>query len=89
MERVLAFLLVQANQPGIRYFTLKDPDPEPTYVWVILNAFFFIGVMMLVMISLGMVFGGFRYWLLAKFPNNRFNGTDEEDLLHSFRLSDR
>ena len=89
MERVLAFLLLQANQPAIRYFTLKDPNPDPSYVWVILNAFFFIGVMLIVMITLGTIFGGFRYWLLTKFPNNKFNGIDEEDLLHSFRLSDR
>ena len=89
MERFFQFLHLQANQPAVRYFTLKDPNPEPSYVWVILNAFFFIGVMLLVMITLGTIFGGFRYWLLTKFPNNKFNGTDEEDLLHSFRLNDR
>ncbi len=89
MERFFTFLLLQANQPAVRYFTLKDPNPEPSYVWVILNAFLLIGAMLLVAISLGVVFGGFRYWLLTKFPNNWFNGTDEEDLIHSFRLSDR
>ena len=88
MERFSTFLLLQADQPGIRYFTLKDPDPEPSYVMFILSAFFFVAVAVAIAISLGVAFGGFRYWLLSKFPNNKFNGTDEEDLLHSFRLND-
>lgn len=88
MRDVLAFLWAQTDQPAIRYFTLKDPDPEPSFVWVILNTFFFIGVALAVTLAIGVAFGGFRLWLLSKFPNNRFNGEDPEDLAKTFRLTD-
>ena len=88
MERVFSFLLLQAEQPAIRYFTLKDPNPEHSLAWYVVNAFYFVGVALIVMVSLGILFGGFRYWLLTKFPHNKLNGTDEDDLLHSFRLND-
>ena len=88
MGRVLDFLLLQATQPEIRYFTLKDPDPEPSIAWFILNAFFFIGVVLLITFAIGVAFGSFRYWLLEKFPYNKLNGADKEDLAHTFRLTE-
>jgi len=88
MGRILTFFLLQTSQPEIQYFTLKDPNPEPSYVWFILNTFFFIGILLLVAFSIGIALGGFRYWLLAKFPHNRFNGVEEDDLAQTFRLND-
>jgi hypothetical protein len=84
-----AFVLlaeVQTNQPGVKFFTLKDPDPEPGLAWYVLNAFFFVGIALLVMIGLGIAFGSFRYWLLEKFPNNRFNGVPDDDIGQTLRL---
>lgn len=88
MRNLLAFIWTQTDQPVIRYFTLKDPDPEPSFVWVILNTFFFIGVVLAITIGIGVAFGGFRFWLLSKFPYNRFNGEDKDDLAKTFRLTD-
>ncbi len=88
MRHVLAFLWTQTEQPVIRYFTLKNPDPQPPFVWFILNAFYFIGIVAAVTLVIGIVFGGFRFWLLSKFPNNRFNGADKDDLAKTFRLTD-
>ena len=88
MRHVLAFLWAQTEQPVIRYFTLKDPDPQPSFVFFILNTFFFIGVVLLITMAIGVAFGGFRFWLLSKFPYNWFNGADKEDLTETFRLTD-
>lgn len=88
MGRILDFLWIQATQPEIRYFTLKDPDPEPSIAWFILNAFFFIAVALTITLAIGVAFGSFRFWLLEKFPYNRLNGADKEDLSHTFRLND-
>ena len=88
MRHLLAFLWAQTEQPAIRYFTLKNPDPQPSFVWFILNAFYFIGVVLAVTLVVGIVFGSFRFWLLSKFPYNRFNGTDENDVVQTFRLTD-
>ena len=88
MRHLLAFIWAQTDQPVIRYFTLKDPDPEPSFVWVILNTFFFIGVALAITFGIGIAFGGFRFWLLSKFPNNRFNGADKNDLAKTFKLTD-
>ena len=73
---------------GIRYFTLKDPDPDPSLAWFILNAFFLIAVVLAVTLGIAIAFGGFRYWLLERFPNNRFNGAPADDLAQTFRLND-
>ena len=86
MEQLLSW--VQKTQPQIEYFTLKNPDPEPSFVWFILNAFFFIAVALLVTFGIGVAFGSFRFWLLHKFPNNPLNGADKEDLAQTFRLND-
>jgi len=86
MRHLLMFLWAQTDQPAIRYFNLENPDPDPSFAWVILNAFFFIGVTLLVTIGIGIAFGGFRFWLLTKFPYNRFNGADKEDVARTFRL---
>ena len=88
MERLWDALWVQATQPEIEYFRLTNPDPEPSFVWFILNAFFFIAVVLLVTLAIGVAFGGFRFWLLGKYPNNPLNGADEEDLAQTFRLND-
>ncbi len=88
MGSLYTFFLLQANQPTVKFFTLKDPDPEPSFVWFILNAFFFVGVVALVTLGLGIAFGGFRMWLLTKFPHNRLNGADEDSIVHTFRLND-
>ena len=88
MRHFVEFLWAQTEQPAIRYFTLKNPEPEPSFVWVILNTFFFIGVALAITIAIGVAFGGFRLWLLNKFPYNWFNGADKEDLSETFRLND-
>ncbi|HXV62663.1 MAG TPA: hypothetical protein VEK15_18330 [Vicinamibacteria bacterium] len=85
IEVLLAF---QTAQPEIKFFNLKDPNPEPSLAWFILNAFFFVGVVLLVTIAVGFAFGSFRYWLLSKFPNNRFNGAPADDPVANFRLTD-
>ena len=81
-------LWAQTDQPGIKFYSLKDPNPEPSLAWFILNAFYLVGVAILVVVCLGIVFGSFRLWLLEKFPNNRFNGTEEQDVSRTFRLND-
>jgi hypothetical protein len=88
---LFALLSIVSGQPadeGIRYFNLKDPEPEPSLAWFILNAFFLIGVVLLAAIAVGIAFGGFRLWLLERFPHNRFNGAPEDEISQSFRLTD-
>lgn len=80
------FALQQENLPVIKYYTLKDPDPEPSLAWFVLNAFFYVGIVLLVAIGIGLALGWFRFWLLEKYPKNRFNGTPEDDLTETFRL---
>lgn len=88
---VLAFLAgwsgLQPADDGIRYYSLKDPNPEPGLAWFVLNAFFLVGVVVLVTLALGVAFGSFRYWLLEKFPHNRFNGAPEDDPAITLRLT--
>ena len=88
MGQLLTALWAQATRPEIEYFNLKDPNPEPSFVMFILNAFFFIAVVLLVTFAIGVAFGGFRFWLLGKYPNNPLNGADKEDIAETFRLSD-
>ncbi|MGH9320439.1 MAG: hypothetical protein ACRD3V_11230 [Vicinamibacteria bacterium] len=86
-----ALSLVLSLQPvddGIRYFSLKDPEPERGLAWFILNAFFLVGVALVATLAVGIAFGSFRYWLLEKFPNNRFNGVPEDDPAQTLRLND-
>jgi len=83
----ILFALQPAND-GIKFFSLKDPEPQHGLAWFILNAFFLIAVTLVVTIGLGIAFGGFRLWLLEKFPHNRFNGVPEDDPGESFRLND-
>lgn len=83
-----ALLFLQPPDEGIRFFTLKDPDPDPSLAWFILNAFFLIAVVLAVTLGIAIAFGGFRYWLLEKFPHNRFNGAPADDLAQTFRLKD-
>jgi hypothetical protein len=71
-------LALQPPNDGIRYFSLKDPEPEHGLAWFVLNAFFLVGVGIGAAILLGIAFGGFRLWLLEKFPRNRFNGASDE-----------
>ena len=87
MRSVLTFLLLQA-EPGVRFFTLTDPDPEPSLAWFVLNAFLLIGVALVITLGVGLAFGGFRMWLLEKFPHNKLNGVDEDDIVTTFRLND-
>ena len=88
-----ALAVLFAFQPaddGIRYFSVKDPEPEPERLlaWFVLNAFFLIGVTLLVTVGIGIAFGSFRLWLLEKYPHNRFNGVPEDDPGKTFRLRD-
>ena len=64
----IGFIWAQTDQPAIRYFTLKDPDPEPSFVWFILNTFFFIGVILAVTIAIGVAFGGFPLLAVVEIP---------------------
>lgn len=88
MRALWSFVWLQVNQPEVRYFTLKDPNPEPSLAWFILNAFILIAAMLATMVALGVAFGGFRFWLLSKFPHNWFNGEDEDDVTKTFKLTD-
>jgi hypothetical protein len=83
----LLFALQPADD-GIRYFSVKDPEPEQMFARFVLNAFFFIGVTLVVTLGIGIAFGSFRVWLLEKFPHNRFNGSPEDDPGKTFRLRD-
>ena len=86
-----ALPLLYALQPpddGIRFFSLKDPEPERGLAWFILNAFFLIAVSLAVTLGLGIAFGSFRVWLLEKYPHNRFNGSPPVDPAETFRLGD-
>ncbi len=86
-----ALALLFALQPaddGIQYFSMKDPEPERGFAWFILNAFYFIAVALLVALAIGIAFGGFRVWLLEKYPHNRFNGVPKDDPGETFRLRD-
>jgi hypothetical protein len=86
--RELGIFLWAQTKPAIQYFTLKNPDPDPSFVWFILNAFFFVGVVLSIAFGIGLAFGGFRFWLLEKFPNNWLNGSDKDDPTKTFRLTD-
>ena len=88
MHQLFTFLWAQTERPAIQYFTLTDPDPEPSFVWFILHTFYFIGIVLAVAFVVGLSFGGFRFWLLSKFPYNRFNGADKDDPTETFRLTD-
>jgi hypothetical protein len=79
---------LQPSSDGIRYFSLKDPEPERGLAWFVLNAFLLIAVSLGVTLGLGLALGWFRVWLLEKFPNNRFNGVPEDDPGETFRLRD-
>jgi hypothetical protein len=86
-----ALPLLYALQPaddGVRFFSLKDPEPERGLAWFILNAFFLISVSLLVTLGLGIAFGSFRVWLLEKYPHNRFNGSPPDDPAETLRLGD-
>lgn len=81
----ILFALQPAGE-GIRYFSVKDPEPDPAraFALFVLNAFFLIGVALVVTLGMGIAFGTFRVWLLEKYPHNRFNGSPGE----TFRLRD-
>lgn len=83
----LLFALQPADD-GIKFFSLKDPEPERGLAWFVLNAFFLIAVALLVTLGIGIAFGTFRVWLLERFPHNWFNGTPEDDPGETFRLND-
>jgi ABC-type phosphate transport system permease subunit len=86
-----ALTLLFALQPaeeGIRFFSLKDPEPERGLAWFILNAFFLVAVALVFTLGIGIAFGSFRVWLLERFPHNRFNGTPDDDPGETFRLRD-
>ncbi len=83
----LLFALQPADD-GIKYFTLRDPEPERNLAWFVLNAFFLIAVALVVTVGIGIAFGTFRVWLLEKYPHNRFNGLPEDDPGETFRLND-
>ena len=83
----LLLSLILAFQPpdgGVRYFSLKDPEPQHGLAWFILNAFLLVAVALGATLLAGILFGGFRLWLLEKFPRNRFNGTPDEPFSLSF-----
>jgi hypothetical protein len=86
-----ASALLLAFQPandGIRYFSLKSSEPDHGLAWFVLNAFFLVAVALGVTLLVGIAFGGFRLWLLNRFPNNRFNGAPDEPFSLSFPRED-
>lgn len=85
--RAFAWLAQVQSAPEVKFFTLKDPDPDRGLAWFVLNAFFFVGVALAVTLGIGLVFGSFRLWLLARFPNNWFNGAPADDVSKTFRLT--
>lgn len=72
-------VLLQPPEEEIYYYNLVDPAPEPGLAWFVLNAFFYVAIVGLVTLGLGIFFGGFRVWLKERYPDNPFNGTREED----------
>jgi hypothetical protein len=85
------FASLASAQPvddGVRFYSLKESNPEPGLAWFILNAFLLIGVAILVILVVGIAFGSLRLWLLEKFPHNRFNGAPEDEISRTFRLTD-
>lgn len=83
-----ALWALQPANDGIKFFSLKDPEPERGLAWFILNAFFLIAVALAVTVGLGIAFGWFRVWLLERYPHNRFNGIPEDDPGETLRLTD-
>ena len=73
MRHLFAFLWAQTDQPAIRYFTLTDPDPEPSFVWFILHTFYLIGIVLAVAFAIGIAFGGFRFWTRQTRPPTKLS----------------
>ena len=73
-------LWLQSKQGGVTFIDLKDPDPGPNLVWVILTTFAAIGVALVVATGVGIGFGLLRIWASKRFPNNRLNGIAVEPL---------
>lgn len=88
LAQLLLALQEAQSQPEIKYYTLKDPNPEPSLAWFVLNAFFLVAVVVGATLALGIAFGSFRVWLMSRFPNNRFNGAPPDDPVLSFRLTE-
>jgi hypothetical protein len=80
----LLLLAFQSANDGVRFFSLKDPEPQHGLAWFILNAFFLVAVALGATLLMGIAFGGFRLWLLEKFPRNWFNGSPDEPFSLSF-----
>ena len=68
-----------AVQPiPVEYFTLPDPDPPRGILFLILESFVFVGVLLVSTVLLGLGFGVFRTWLLRRYPKNNFNGSGQD-----------
>ena len=71
---------LQSKQGAVTFIDLKDKDPEPGLIWVILTTFAAIGVALLLTIAVGAGVGLLRIWARKRFPNNRLNGIAVEPL---------
>lgn len=71
---------LQQKQGGVTFIDLKEPDPGPTLVSVILTTFTAIGIALLVTLAVAGVVGLLRIWIRKRFPNNRLNGIAVEPL---------
>ncbi len=71
---------LQSKQGGVTFIDLTDPDPGPSFAWVILTTFTAIGIALLVATGVGAGVGLLRIWTRNRFPNNRLNGIAVEPL---------
>lgn len=80
MSRLLFLALVLAQQPpAVEFFTLPDPEPPRGILFLILESFVMIGVMLAVTAVVGVGVGFVRVWLLRRWPNNPLNGAGRDD----------
>lgn len=78
MIRSLLTALQAPPPPAVEFFTLPDPEPPRGILFLILESFFMIAVMLAVTAVVGVGVGFFRLWLLRRYPNNPFNGSGRD-----------
>lgn len=72
------WLLLQ-QPPAVEFFTLPDPEPPRGILFLILESFVMIGVMLAVTAVIGVGVGFARVWMLRRWPNNPLNGAGRDD----------
>lgn len=78
MIRFFLSALQTPPPPAVEFFTLPDPEPPRGILFLILESFFMIAVMLAVTAVVGVGVGFLRLWLLRRYPNNPFNGSGRD-----------